>query len=184
MAVPNYSCYEHCLLLPLFCLPFFSTILSAHINLSLLMTTQGFVDSVDQDQTAQNLQSDLCSALCTFSICDNNYIVSSSCNGSVFLAIENVKLQFIYSVVKELKTHFISGGIFNLSFTDTLYFQITTTPNSYHFIKSEGLVDISNFENVKFFEDVTETVLHQSCLTLNLDLIILCFNPFPHNETF
>ena len=32
------------------------------------MTTQeAFVDSVDQDQTAQNVQSDLCSSLSTFS---------------------------------------------------------------------------------------------------------------------
>ena len=38
------------------------------LTLSLLMMTQeGFVDSVDQDQTAQNGQSDLCSTLSTFS---------------------------------------------------------------------------------------------------------------------
>ena len=51
------------------------------------MTTQGaFEDSVDQDQTAQNVQSDLSSTLSIFCILDYNYIFSSSCDGSVFLA--------------------------------------------------------------------------------------------------
>ena len=37
------------------------------LTLSLLLTTQeAFVDSVDQDQTAQNVQSDLWSTLSTF----------------------------------------------------------------------------------------------------------------------
>ena len=37
------------------------------LNLSLLLTVQAaFVDSVDQDQTAQNVQSDLRSTLSTF----------------------------------------------------------------------------------------------------------------------
>ena len=33
----------------------------------MVMTKETFVDSVDQDQTAQNVQSDLCSTLTKFS---------------------------------------------------------------------------------------------------------------------
>ena len=41
------------------------------LNLPLLMTTQeAYVDSVDQDQKAQNMQSDLSSTLYTFSLLD------------------------------------------------------------------------------------------------------------------
>ena len=43
------------------------------LTLSLLISTQElFVDSVDQDQTAQNMQSDLWSTLYTFFILDCN----------------------------------------------------------------------------------------------------------------
>ena len=68
------------------------------------MTLQeAFVDSVDQDQTALNVQSDLdlhCPHV------HSRYITfSSSCNGSVFLA--NEKLRFIYSVVKQLTLYHI-----------------------------------------------------------------------------
>ena len=45
---------------------------------------EAFIESVDQDQTAQNVQSDLWSTLSTFIIPDYNLTVSSSCNGSVF----------------------------------------------------------------------------------------------------
>ena len=63
------------------------------------MTTQeAFVDNADQDQTAQTLQSDLSFTLSTFSIQIITKIVSSSCNGSIVLA--NEKLRIIYSVVK------------------------------------------------------------------------------------
>ena len=67
---------------------------------SLLMTTvalEAIVDSVDQDQTAQNVQSDLLSTLSTFSFQIITKIVSSSCDGNVFLADE--KHLFIYSVL-------------------------------------------------------------------------------------
>ena len=71
------------------------------LTLSLLMTTQdAFVDSVGQDQIAQNVQSDLESTPSTFSFFITTKLLPS-CNGSVFLA--NEKLRFIYSVVKELK---------------------------------------------------------------------------------
>ena len=74
------------------------------LTLSLLLTTQeAFVDSVDQDQTAQDMQSELWSTLSTFSFFTINlWIASSSCNGSVFLA--NQKLRFIFSVAKGLNT--------------------------------------------------------------------------------
>ena len=72
------------------------------LTLSLLMTTQkAFVDSVDQDQTAQNVQSDLCSTLSTFSF----YIISKSFLDLAmevhmyFQSMKNYDL-FIYSVVK------------------------------------------------------------------------------------
>ena len=46
----------------------FNTLFNRLLTISLLMTTQeAFVDSVDQDQTAQNVQSDLWSTLSTFS---------------------------------------------------------------------------------------------------------------------
>ena len=64
-----------------------------------LTTQEAFGDTVDQDETAQNMQSDLWSTLSTFFILDYNYTVSSSCNGSVFLANEIER--FIYSVVRE-----------------------------------------------------------------------------------
>ena len=45
------------------------------LTLSILMTTQeAFVDSVDQDQTVQNVQSDLLSTLSSFSF----YIIMKS----------------------------------------------------------------------------------------------------------
>ena len=49
--------------------------------------TRRFVDSEDQDQTTQNVQSDLRSTPSTFLI-DYNLTVTSFCNGSVFLANE------------------------------------------------------------------------------------------------
>ena len=53
--------------------------------LSLPMTTlEAFVDSVDQDQTAQNVQSDLWFTLSAFFILDYNWTVSSSRKGTVF----------------------------------------------------------------------------------------------------
>ena len=66
------------------------------------MTTQeAFVDSVSQDQTAQNVQFCLWSTLCTvIFIIDYNEIVSSSWNRSLFSA--NEKIRFIYSEVKGL----------------------------------------------------------------------------------
>ena len=55
------------------------------LTLSLLsMTQETFVDSVDQDQTAQNVQSDLWSTQSIFFIPDFNYTIS--CNGTVLLA--------------------------------------------------------------------------------------------------
>ena len=60
-----------------------------------------FEDSVDQGQTAQNVQSDLWSTLSAFFTLDNFWSVSSTYNGIVFLS--NEKLQFIYLVAKELK---------------------------------------------------------------------------------
>ena len=52
------------------------------------MTKQkAFVDNVDQDQTAQNVQSSLIYTVHIF-ILDYNSAFSSSCNGSVFLANE------------------------------------------------------------------------------------------------
>ena len=66
-------------------------ILQIVLTLSFLMTTQeALVDSVDQDQTAQNVQSDLRSTLSTVFILVYNGTVSSSCNGSVFLANEKL----------------------------------------------------------------------------------------------
>ena len=59
------------------------------------MTSQeAFVDSVDQDQTAQNY------------FLDYNLTVSSSFNGSVFVV--NERAQFIYSVVKDVVFNIIS----------------------------------------------------------------------------
>ena len=86
------------------------------------MTTQeAFVYSIDQEQTAQNVQSDLWSTLSLFFIIDYNYTVSSSCNGTVFLA--NEKAWFIYSVVKELINSVPDDKILDLStlkaFVDT-----------------------------------------------------------------
>ena len=65
-------------------------LLSFFLTLSILMTTQeAFVDSIGQDQTAQNMQSNLLSAQSTFFIRDYNKTVASSYNGSILLA--NVK---------------------------------------------------------------------------------------------
>ena len=65
------------------------------------MTTQeAFADSVDQDQTGQNVQFGLPFTQSTFFILDCKLTVFSSCNGSLFLA--NEKAWFIYSVVKDL----------------------------------------------------------------------------------
>ena len=66
-----------------------------------MRTLVAFMDSVDQDQTAQNVQSDHRSTLSTFCILDRNLASSSSCNGRVFLA--NEKAQFIYLAAKEVK---------------------------------------------------------------------------------
>ena len=63
------------------------------LTLSLLMTTQeSFVDSVDLDQTAQNVKFDLWSTLSTFYILDYSYTVSSSYNGIVFFSQWKKKL--------------------------------------------------------------------------------------------
>ena len=71
------------------------------LTVSLLMTThKALVDSVDQNQTTQNVQSELWSTLSTFFILDYNWTVSSACNGNVFLA--NEKVWFIQSKVKDL----------------------------------------------------------------------------------
>ena len=64
-------------------------ILVIGLTLSILLTTEeAFVDSVNQDQTAQNVQSDLCSILATFPFWIRT--VSPSCNGSVFLTNEKM----------------------------------------------------------------------------------------------
>ena len=63
-----------------------------------MTTLEAFADSVDQDQTAQNVQSDLLSTLSTFH--SRNLTVSLYLKGSVILANQNAR--FIYSVVKEL----------------------------------------------------------------------------------
>ena len=64
-----------------------------------MMTQEAFLDSVDQDQTVQNMQSDIWSTLATFIILDYNLTVSSW-NGSTFLADERAWL--LYSSVKKL----------------------------------------------------------------------------------
>ena len=61
------------------------------------MTIQeALADNVDQDQTAQHMQSDLLYKLSIF-ILDYNKTISSSCNGNAFLSNEKL----IYLVVKE-----------------------------------------------------------------------------------
>ena len=65
------------------------------------LTQEAFVDSVDQDQTAQNVQSDLWSTLSTLFTLDYNLTVSSSYRRRVVLAYE--KVRYIYLIVKELK---------------------------------------------------------------------------------
>ena len=62
------------------------------IALSILLTTQeAFVDSVSQDQTPQNVLSDLGSTMSTFSFKIVTKL-SSSCNGSVFLVDEKSRI--------------------------------------------------------------------------------------------
>ena len=63
------------------------------------MMQEAFVDSVAQDQTAWNVQSSLIYTVNIF-IPDYMEIISLSFNGSIIL--DNEKLLFIHSVVKEL----------------------------------------------------------------------------------
>ena len=66
------------------------------------MTIEASVDSADQDQTAQNVQSDLIPTLFRFSFYTiKELFFQSSCNGSGLLADQ--KLQFIYLIVKKLQ---------------------------------------------------------------------------------
>ena len=59
-----------------------------------MTTHEAFVDRIDQDQNAKNVQSDPESTLSTFFfILDYNLTVSSSCKGRVSLA--NEKAYFI-----------------------------------------------------------------------------------------
>ena len=69
------------------------------LSLMFWTTQEALVDSVDQDQTAQNMQSDIWCTLSTVFIVDYNWTISSICNGNVFLG--NEKIKFIYLVVKE-----------------------------------------------------------------------------------
>ena len=62
-----------------------------------------YVDSVDQDRTAQNVQSALWSTLSTFWILDYNWTVSLSYNRTVFSANEKNTIYFFGSeIVKPL----------------------------------------------------------------------------------
>ena len=66
---------------------FFSVTDEVELTLSLLTAiTEAFVDSVDQDTTAQNVQSDLWSTPFTFSFLYHTWIVSSTWNGRVFFS--------------------------------------------------------------------------------------------------
>ena len=69
---------------------------------------------VDQDQTAQNVQSDLWSTLSTFFILDCKWTISSSCNGSVFLASGKTTIVYLFGS-KRVK---LQCNLFRISTTE------------------------------------------------------------------